>query len=113
MSKYYAENPWAVARPIPSYSPAQQPVYPVSSQPQPAAPSRNYTTITSDLSKKTAMLLCVFGGFFGIHYFYVGRVGRGLLYMCTIGLGGFGWIADMISIGVGSFRDASGAPLRQ
>ena len=30
----------------------------------------NYTTITSDKSKKTALLCCIFGGIFGIHQFY-------------------------------------------
>lgn len=73
----------------------------------------NYTTITSDKNKKTALLCCIFGGFFGIHLFYVGRIGRGLLYLFTGGLFGIGWIVDIIKISTGSFRDNANAPLRQ
>lgn len=32
----------------------------------------NYVTITSNKKKKTAFWMCVFGGIFGLHYFYVG-----------------------------------------
>lgn len=73
----------------------------------------NYTTITSDKSKKTALLCCVIGGLFGIHYFYVGKIGKGLLYLCTAGLFSIGWIIDIIKIATGSFLDNAGAPLRQ
>lgn len=73
----------------------------------------NYVTNTSDKSKKTALILCACGGFFGLHLFYVGRIGKGLLYLCTVGLFMFGWIADIISISTGGFRDNVGAPLRQ
>lgn len=73
----------------------------------------NYTTITSDKSKKTALLCCIFGGLFGIHQFYVGKFGKGFLYMFTAGLFFFGWIADIIKIASGSFLDNAGAPLRQ
>lgn len=73
----------------------------------------NYTTITSDKSKKTALLCCIFGGFLGIHQFYVGKFGKGFLYMFTAGLLFFGWIADIIKIASGSFLDNAGAPLRQ
>ncbi len=30
----------------------------------------NYSTITSDKSKSVALLLCIFLGFTGAHYFY-------------------------------------------
>ncbi|MDR1630676.1 MAG: TM2 domain-containing protein [Oscillospiraceae bacterium] len=73
----------------------------------------NYVTQTSDKNKKTAFLLCLFGGFFGLHQFYVGKIGKGILYFCTCGLFLFGWIADMIKISTGSFRDNAGVPLRQ
>lgn len=72
----------------------------------------NYTTITSDKNKDTALLLCIFGGFLGLHQFYVGKIGKGLLYLFTAGFFCFGWIADIISILLGSFRDNTGAPLR-
>lgn len=49
----------------------------------------------------------------GLHQFYVGKIGKGLLYMCTAGLFFIGVIADLISISLGSFKDNVGAPLRQ
>jgi restriction system protein len=73
----------------------------------------NYVTSTSDRSKKKAMKLCAWGGWLGLHQFYVGRIGAGLLYMLTFGLFFFGWIADIIKISMGQFRDNVGAPLRE
>lgn len=32
------------------------------------------------------------------HKFYEGKVGMGILYLCTVGLFGIGWIIDLISI---------------
>lgn len=73
----------------------------------------NYVTGTSDKSKKTALMLCIFLGYLGIHQFYVGKIGKGLIYMFTFGICGIGWIADIIKILLGSFRDNVGAPLRE
>lgn len=72
----------------------------------------NYTTVTSDKSKKTALILCVLGGFFGLHQYYVGKIGTGLLYTCTGGLFLVGWALDLIKIATGAFKDNAGAPLR-
>lgn len=33
-------------------------------------------------------------GLFGAHYFYLGKPLKGVVYLCTIGLFGLGWIAD-------------------
>ena len=72
----------------------------------------NYVTGTSDKKKSTALILCIFGGILGLHYFYVGRIGKGFLYMCTMGLFMIGWVADIFKILLGSFRDNVGVPLR-
>jgi TM2 domain-containing membrane protein YozV len=72
-----------------------------------------YTTITSDKSKKKALSFCAWGGWFGLHHYYVGNIGKGLLYTFTIGLCLIGWIADLITISTGGFRDNTGAPLRE
>lgn len=74
---------------------------------------RIYATNTSEKSKKTALILCAVGGFFGLHYFYVGRIGKGILYLFTAGLMCFGWLVDIIRIATGGFRDNAGAPLRE
>lgn len=63
-------------------------------------------------SKMTALLLCFFLGEFGVHRLYVGKIGSGLIYMFTFGLFGIGWILDLITILVGSFRDKYGYPLQ-
>lgn len=73
----------------------------------------NYTTITSDKSKSKAFKFCAAGGWFGLHQYYVGNIGKGLLYTCTFGLCLIGWITDLIKISTGNFRDNAGAPLRQ
>lgn len=72
----------------------------------------NYVTGTSDKKKSVALILCIFGGIFGLHYFYVGRFGKGILYFFTVGIFMFGWIKDIFVILFGNFRDNVGAPLR-
>lgn len=72
-----------------------------------------YVTSTSDKSKKVALILCICFGMVGAHQFYVGRIGRGLLYMFTAGFFCIGWVMDIFSIALGSFRDNVGMPLRE
>ncbi len=43
-----------------------------------------------------ALFLCIFLGAFGVHKFYEGKPRMGLLYLCTMGLLGIGWIVDII-----------------
>ena len=73
----------------------------------------NYVTPTSDKSKTTALVLCIFLGIFGVHYFYVGRIGRGLVAMFTLNFFMIGWFVDIVKILTGSFTDNTGMPLRQ
>lgn len=42
-----------------------------------------------------AWLLLAFGGLFGIHRMYMGKWLTGLLYLCTVGLCGIGYIYDL------------------
>ena len=48
--------------------------------------------------KWVAFILCFFLGVLGIHKFYEGKVGLGILYLFTGGLCGIGWLVDMIMI---------------
>ena len=68
-------------------------------------------TAVSDKNRTTVVILCVFLGFFGVHYFYVNKIGLGLLYLFTWGLFGFGWLIDIIRTVSGSFPDEHGRPI--
>lgn len=74
-------------------------------QPQPSVPAY------SPKNKLAALLLAIFGGYLGIHRFYVGKVGTGLLWFFTGGMFCIGWLVDIILIAVGSFTDSLGRPL--
>jgi len=55
------------------------------------------------------LLLTVFLGLLGIHRFYLGKIGTGILYFLTAGLGGVGWIIDIFRAAAGGFAQSSGA----
>lgn len=67
-----------------------------------------YVTPTSPKKKKTAFWCCLIGGLFGAHEFYVGNIGKGFLYVFTIGgfLKCYWW--DLWKILRGNFRDHHG-----
>ena len=46
--------------------------------------------------KKIELLLCIFGGWLGLHHFYNKKIGLGILYLLTVGLFFIGWIYDII-----------------
>ena len=64
-----------------------------------------YRNAPSKKKKKTALLLCVFGGYFGLHYFYAGKILTGLLYLFTAGIFCIGWLVDIVRIATGKFKD--------
>ena len=66
----------------------------------------------SPKSRVAALLICLFFGVFGAHYFYVGRIGMGILYLITLGFFGFGWLIDVIRIACGIFTDRNGLYLK-
>ena len=49
-------------------------------------------------NKWVAFLLCLFLGPLGIHKFYDGKIGMGILYIVTCGLFGIGVLIDLIKI---------------
>ena len=63
-------------------------------------------------SKTTAALLCFFLGIWGVHRFYVGKVGSGVAQLFTLG-GFFIWaFIDFIMILTGSFTDSNNKKLK-
>jgi len=58
-----------------------------------AAADRRF--VPGRLDYSAAWLLLVFLGPFGLHRFYMGKVGTGLLWLLTGGLIGLGWLYDL------------------
>lgn len=62
----------------------------------------------SPKSRLVTLLLCFFLGAFGVHRFYVGKVGTGILMLFTLGAFGIWMLIDLILIVTGSFKDKEG-----
>jgi TM2 domain-containing membrane protein YozV len=67
----------------------------------------------STKSRLVAALLCGFLGTFGVHRFYVGKIGTGILMLATFGGFGIWYLFDLIMVVMGSFRDAEGRLVRE
>ena len=59
----------------------------------------------SDKTWMMTLLLCLFAGTIGVHRFYVGKVGTGVLQLVTFGGFGIWALVDLVLIIVGTFRD--------
>ncbi len=62
----------------------------------------------SEKSRLVALLLVLFLGCLGIHRFYVGKIGTGLLMLFTLGGLGIWTLIDFIMIATGNFKDKNG-----
>lgn len=70
--------------------------------------AREHTGDVSSKSRLVALLLCIFLGGLGVHRFYVGKIGTGIVWLLTAGCFGIGWIIDIILIACGAMRDKDG-----
>ena len=61
-----------------------------------------------DKSWVVALILCFFIGVLGIHRFYLGYTGLGVLYLLTGGLCGIGVLVDFIMLLTGSLKPKKG-----
>jgi len=71
---------------------------------------------SKDFSEKnwlTTLLLCIFLGGFGIHRFYVGKIGTGVLMVLTAGVFGILTIIDIVMIAMSKFTDKDGLLVKQ
>jgi len=65
----------------------------------------------SEKSNTVALLLCFFVGFLGVHRFYVGKIGTGVLMLLTLGGLGIWNLIDLIIIILQKFEDGDGNTL--
>lgn len=66
---------------------------------------------TSPKDWLTTLLLCFFLGCFGIHRFYTGSTGIGVIQLLTFGGCGIWALIDLIMIAIGAYRDGEGNKL--
>ena len=58
------------------------------------------------------LLLAFFLGGLGVHRFFVGKIGTGILQLVTLGGLGIWILIDLIMIILGSFKDKQGLPIK-
>ncbi len=66
----------------------------------------------SDKGFVPTLLLALLLGGLGVHRFYVGKIGTGVLQLLTFGGLGIWALIDVIFIATGSFTDAEGRPIK-
>jgi len=66
----------------------------------------------SEYSWLLTFIFVVFLGALGVHRFYVGKVGTGLLMLFTFGGLGIWTLIDLIMVAVGAFTDSKGQKIK-
>ena len=62
----------------------------------------------SNKSRLVVTLLAFFLGGLGVHWFYVGKTGTGVVWLLTLGCFGIGSLIDLIMCLCGKFTDKDG-----
>ena len=72
---------------------------------------RNLMSTVSTNSEKSfvaTLVLCLLLGGLGVHRFYVGKIGTGIVMLLTLGGLGIWTLIDIIVIAVQKFKDSKG-----
>ncbi len=91
-------------------------INPAEPLPPPARKKEMPSGPVSPASRLTALILALVPAvpvlpICGLHRFYVGKIGTGILWLFTFGLAGIGQFIDVILIIAGGFRDKNELPL--
>ena len=70
------------------------------------------TERVSEKSFVSTLILCLLLGGLGVHRFYVGKVGTGIIMFMTLGGLGIWTLTDLIRIAVQRFTDSDGAVIK-
>jgi TM2 domain-containing membrane protein YozV len=76
-------------------------------------PNNTGVQTISEKNWLVALLLCIFIGGLGIHRFYVGKTGTGILMILTFGGLGIWVLVDIIMIATNAFTDVNGLHLNK
>ncbi len=77
----------------------------------------NNVNVAQDVNKSekewiVTLLLVLFVGSIGVHRFYAGKIGTGILMLVTLGGCGIWTIIDLIMIATGKFTDMNGKVIK-
>ena len=70
------------------------------------------TEQTSGKNFVARLILCILLGGLGVHRFYVGKVGTGIIMLLTLGGLGIWQLIDIIRIAIQKFKDSDGAVIK-
>ena len=69
-------------------------------------------TGNSGKSFVSVLILCIVLGWLGVHRFYVGKIGTGIIMLLTLGGLGIWTLIDIIVIATQNFKDSDGMTIK-